>query len=264
MGIFEKRNKEYIITAACISNRGKVRSNNEDNFYFDDNIMECNQNETDNALICEKTARNCFFAVFDGIGGADYGELASFAAAKFTLQYVNRNSEDKNDPETWLKEYVDMANELVFHVACDMKTKQMGTTMASLLFFDNKVWSCNLGDSRCYRMRKGKLVQISEDHTESVCKNRIKSLEKKNRLYQYLGMNPEEVLVEPTVSCVDIKKDDWFLVMSDGISDQLSHDQICNTIRNNSNATTIANELLKQALDAGGKDNITVIAINIT
>ena len=104
------------------------------------------------------------------------------------------------------------------------KINSMGTTAALLAFAEDAVYSCNLGDSRIYKSDREKFCQISQDHVLG------RSLFGKAPLTQYLGMEEENLQLEPSISRQEIKIGDRFLLCSDGITDMLSDGEIADIL----------------------------------
>ena len=169
-----QKNSKPGITGACLCVKGNVRDNNEDNFYFAGEYLESENDGMKEAL--KRSLENdpekipgVFFAVFDGMGGAQYGEIAAHEAAVCTEAFLDHVKESGScDGTPMLRKLCDKINEEVFRAGEEKVAPKMGTTMAALYFHGNNVWSCNVGDSRCYRLRDGVLERLSEDHVEEL------------------------------------------------------------------------------------------------
>ena len=167
--IYLARNRSIMrISAACSCHIGKRRKNNEDNFFFAGRYMaSCN-----NGLgsILEKNfplKKDRFFAVFDGMGGGEYGEIASYMGAKATEEYLNaEEADDIAGKKGYLEKMCTHVNDRIFKETLRLDAEMMGSTLAGLYFTGNQVWTVNVGDSRCFLLRDGKLRQISEDQTD--------------------------------------------------------------------------------------------------
>lgn len=249
----------YSIEAACYCKTGKVRKNNEDNFFFDGRCLEADNNGLHHPVTMEEALKNeLCVAVFDGMGGENYGELASFAAAErmqSALQSINRNffvSEKKT-----LKNLTFKVNEAVVEKAREMTTERMGSTMVALYFSHGYVYVCNVGDSRAYRLRNGEFMQLSQDHIEK------RSDGKKAPLTQHLGLDPEEIQIEPHIARGDLKRGDQYLLCSDGLTDMLSNFEIDSIMCRTETADECVQQLIDAALENGGKDNVTAIVCRI-
>jgi protein phosphatase len=262
MGFFSELLGTNEISAACGSSVGRVRENNEDNFYFDGRILSEENGDIETAVFVpdDEDARGGFFAVFDGMGGAQYGELASHDAAEYTRQFFL--DEDNFNPwdvtPTLTKLCLDI-NRKVYESGRALGVSVMGTTVAALYFFEDMVWSCNVGDSRCYRLRNGELELLSEDHVEDMFETDMEKKKKKPGLIQFLGMDPDEVRLEPTVASSFVKDGDIYLVCSDGLTDMVEAEDICAILEGNRKPRNAVSELIRTAEENGGRDNITVI-----
>jgi len=255
------------ISCSASTDVGKVRDNNEDNFYVNGKF------KTSNTIMSERHIDNkireqYLYAVCDGMGGEDKGELASMIAVESLAEYQSA------DISQTAADYIKKANNLI----CDESEKnggvRMGTTLIFLYIKNGKAVSYNIGDSRAYLFRKNKLSQLSEDHTQAqllvkmrlLKKDAVSSHKGKHILTQHLGIYPDELIIEPYVSKqITIKQDDIFLLCSDGLTDMVSDDKITEILSlKNAEATDLADKLVETALANGGRDNVTVIAVKIT
>lgn len=250
----------FSIEAACGCHTGKIRKNNEDNFYFDGRCLEKENNGLKCPVYVENKAPNgLVFSVFDGMGGESFGEYASFAAAR-QMQQTERKLMDFFIPaRKYLQNLVNQLNDAVLKAQQEMCTERMGSTMVSLLFTGRYVYSCNLGDSRSYRLRNGEFLQLSEDHVE----RRPGRSNRKAPITRYLGINPEEMQVEPYIAKGELRKGDMYLLCSDGLTDMLTNFEIADIMLKSEDTEDCVRSLIESALDHGGRDNITVIACMI-
>lgn len=251
---------KFKIEAACGCNIGKIRTNNEDNFVFNGNFLESvNDGLKDSVHFEAAFKRDLFFAVFDGMGGENFGEIASYTAAK-EMQSISRNFFSFLIPKMhYLEKLTKQLNTAVVLAKKEMRTDRMGTTMVSLHFFRKYAYVCNIGDSRAYRFRNGKLVQISEDHVMQLPVGNSK----KAPLTQHLGIDPEDMLIEPFIAKGKITFGDVYLLCSDGLTDMLSDLEISNVLLDYPNVDECVNRLIQAALDKGGRDNVTTIVCRV-
>lgn len=250
----------YILDAACLCNTGKVRKNNEDNFFFDGRCLEAENDGLKHPATMTKTLRReLCVAVFDGMGGENFGEYASFAAAD-CMQYMTRKLKDYFIPERkFLNRMCLTINEAVVAKQQEYCTDRMGSTMVALYFSHGYVYVCNLGDSRAYRLRNGEFLQLSEDHVEK----REGQQRKKAPLTQHLGIDPENFLIEPYIAKGELERGDQYLLCSDGLTDMLSNLEIDEIMYASLSAEECAQKLVDAALEKGGRDNVTVIVCRI-
>lgn len=248
------------LQSACISNIGKLRANNEDNFLFDNKCLEVENHGLRKPVFYKKAIHNAPVcqAVFDGMGGEDYGELAAFVAAQSMKLSITRLSDYAVPERQFLNASCFAMNRAVFSMAQELGTSHMGTTVVILLFSGHDVYSCNLGDSKAFRLRNGEFMQLTEDHSDAGHTSGQKVC-RKPPLTQYLGMNPEEIRIEPHIAKGMVLPGDQYLICSDGLTDMLTNAEICGVMSSSRTVEACADELVLRALQRGGRDNITVI-----
>lgn len=238
----------------CVNIKGRVRTNNEDNFYALGRFRKENELLNDIVLSGEfKSDDSRFLAVFDGMGGEACGETASFIASVETSLYKNSNI----DSVAVLRNLCSTINGKICEYAAEHSIECMGTTAAILYFQKNDIYVCNVGDSRIYHCTGKKLSQISVDH--SVPMHGIK----KAPLTQFLGMPNDEIKLEPFIAKGNYKSGDRFLICSDGITDMISDEEIEKIISESKPLSDCTNALVSRALINGGIDNITAILCEI-
>lgn len=252
--------KKYKLNACIVTDTGRIREKNEDNFIFDGQINE--QMESHIALQREiYVGQPVLFGVFDGMGGEAYGEHASFLMADTCRRYQLH----ANYPEEDAKALCCIGNERVIQEE-EQRKASMGTT-ASMLFFGKDVLACNVGDSPIFLLRKGHLYPIYEEHTERSLYKQLNlgdvlNKKKKYRLLQNIGMEGKDITIQPYLRSIEWQDKDIFLICSDGLTDMVDEEEILNCLERCKENS--ASELLGMALQAGGRDNITVACIQIS
>lgn len=245
------------MSAACGCDRGKVRSGNQDNFYFRGRYLEEENNGLDAPLAFSGWQRSgMMLAVFDGMGGENHGETAAFTAAR-TMDTVRRPW--NMDVQEFLRGCADTLNDAVVQAQLQLHTRRMGTTVAALWLGAQHMYIWNVGDSRCYLLRDGTLKQCSVDHVGTL----LRPGERKAPLTQYLGLDPEELSIIPSISREALRRGDRYLLCSDGVTDMLSQEQIKKILSGGGSCTDCVNALIAGAMEQGGKDNITAIVCEI-
>ena len=249
----------YQIEYAYTCHIGKIRNNNEDNFWCCGDSLEAqNQGMSHIRSGYMKQSEYPLLAVFDGMGGESCGEMAAFLAAEACGQHFKTAKDGiRNDPEEFLNEICESMNQAICDYGRTNKINSMGTTAALLGFAEDAVYSCNLGDSRIYKSDREKFYQISQDHVLG------RSLFGKAPLTQYLGMEEENLQLEPSISRQEIKIGDRFLLCSDGITDMLSDGEIADILSRDIPVAKTVEILVDRALKKGGRDNITVVLCEI-
>ena len=249
----------YQIEYAYTCHIGKIRNNNEDNFWCCGDSLEAqNQGMSHIRSGYMKQSEYPLLAVFDGMGGESCGEMAAFLAAEACGEHFKTAKDGiRNDPEEFLNEICESMNQAICDYGRTNKINSMGTTAALLAFAEDAVYSCNLGDSRIYKSDREKFYQISQDHVLG------HSLFGKAPLTQYLGMEEENLQLEPSISRQEIKIGDRFLLCSDGITDMLSDGEIADILSRDIPVAKTVEILVDRALKKGGRDNITVVLCEI-
>ena len=249
----------YQIQYAYTCHIGKIRNNNEDNFWCCGDSLEAqNQGMSHIRSGYMKQSEYPLLAVFDGMGGESCGEMAAFLAAEACGEHFKTAKDGiRNDPEEFLNEICESMNQAICDYGRTNKINSMGTTAALLAFAEDAVYSCNLGDSRIYKSDREKFYQISQDHVLG------RSLFGKAPLTQYLGMEEENLQLEPSISRQEIKIGDRFLLCSDGITDMLSDGEIADILSRDIPVAKTVEILVDRALKKGGRDNITVVLCEI-
>ena len=243
---------QYRIYYACLSHIGNVRRINQDNFICDGRYIENDETEIEFPLCGTKTSKETsVFGVFDGMGGEECGEVASYIASKTaaTIQI-------EKDAIADLSQFCRKANNDICDYATLHEVSSMGTTAAMLAFTEKEVALCNIGDSKIFRLCNGTLEQISTDHVA------VAAFGVKPPLSQNLGIPPTEMIIEPYLARGLYNDGDIYLICSDGLTDMVSVDEITEVLVSTPIEDAIT-KLLDKALANGGKDNTTIILCKI-
>lgn len=257
---------------AAISHPGFVRTNNEDNIYCDGGIITPETRDVP-FVSCGSADVPCLFAVCDGMGGEADGEVASLTAVQTLADHadaIKLAAANGQDIDRAVCAYVADANARL----CNMmrgRSARMGTTLALAVITATHIHAYNIGDSRIYIFKDGKLTQLTEDHTMAVQKVKMGLITKqeaerdKSRhvLTRYLGIFEDEMTLTPDV-IPPVPADDTYrlLLCSDGLTDMVSDEQIESVLREAMDAKDEADALVKAALRNGGRDNVTCIVID--
>lgn len=239
---------------------GMRRAHNEDNFF----------------LLAEEN----LYVVADGMGGHASGEVASQIAVETLANFYIDTARDREI--TWpyredralvydenrLITGIKLANRRIYETAQgDGRYRGMGTTIVSLSAGPTGVFFGHVGDSRGYRIRGEAIEQITEDHSllndylkvHKLSAEDIQHFPHKNVIVRALGMK-DAVTVD--VSRLQVQPGDLYLLCSDGLSGMLTDEQILTCCRkNNGDLEAACRELIAQANEHGGQDNITVVLV---
>jgi PPM family protein phosphatase len=235
-------------TAAAVTDRGRKRPSNEDAYGF--------SVEAGVYLVC------------DGMGGAAAGEIASTIAVDEVLRLLTgQKPEDEIPLPNAVHDAICAANEAIYSRAQrNQRLNGMGTTLVALAAREQRVWVLNIGDSRCYRQRQGRLEQLTRDHSlveEQVRMGRMTPREAlhsplKNVITRALGTQAQ---VTPDVFEMEAKAGDLFLLCSDGLTRELSDQMIESLLNREVPLEALSARLVEEAKRAGGHDNITCLLI---
>ncbi len=212
-----------------------------------------------------------FCLTADGMGGAAAGELASKIFADTTQGIFTGNS-DRSQKEVLyrIQEAFRAANaKILENVIQNTSHKGMGCTAELLAFSDEGFIVGHIGDSRTYRLRKGHLEQLTQDHTivqqqfeeGLISSDQIKQHPLRNVIFRAVGIK-EELALDLIIG--KIFAEDLFLLCSDGLTDMIPDEQIREILCSDSDIPRKAEELIETAKVAGGIDNITVALSAIT
>lgn len=250
----------YQIEYAYTCHMGKVRANNEDNFWCCGESMEAENQGTQgirdgSALL----SHHPLLAVFDGMGGESSGEMAAYQAARACGEYYSENKAGlKKNPEEFLEELCARMNRAVCEYGKENRIHTLGTTVSLIAFGEECAYACNLGDSRLYQSKGIHFHQISTDH---VLKGGFYG---KAPLTQYVGIPEESMYLEPSIEKMECIPGIRYLLCSDGVTDMLSDGEIADILSREIPVKETVEVLLERALKKGGRDNVTIILCEVT
>lgn len=251
--------------AAVCTHMGLVRQNNEDNFYLRGILRQDLQQH----CVQHKHRGNDYqalFAVADGMGGEENGELASLV----TVQNLKKASLEQVKDQAL--ESITRANALLCDEIAQNGGKRMGSTLAALYVDAGGAVCCNVGDSRIYLYRKGSLQQLSVDHTQvqqmvrsgMLTAQEARIHKRRHVLTQNIGIHPQELDLEPAFSQrIPLQSGDLFLLCSDGLTDMVADDTIAQVLAAGGKPAKLADRLTQLALEQGGKGNVTVMVVRV-
>ena len=229
---------------------------------------------SDVGLVREHNEDSAFVApyvalVADGVGGAAAGEVASATAAYVVSALALARFGD--EPEAVIRDAVAAARINLRHgVRADPSRDGMATTLTVVVADGERVLLGHVGDSRAYHYRDGRLEQISRDHTyvQTLVDAGLVSREEmafhpwRNVVLRSLQASPEDELTDVDVLEVDTRPGDRLLLCSDGLTDMVSDERIAEVLRLKDPHSAAA-VLTQAALEAGGRDNITAVVLDV-
>ena len=244
-----------------LTDTGRVREHNEDTIGTDADIG--------------------VVVLADGMGGYKAGEVASGITVRTVLgllkDSIEREDLTRHDeasglsrPGILLRDAIQRANKVIYQTAkTQANCEGMGTTVVAGLFFDDRLTVAHVGDSRLYRLREGRLEQVTRDHSllqELVARGfytpeEAQRAAAKNYVTRALGVEPA---VEVEITEVPAAKDDVYLLCSDGLSDMVDDTDIQLTINTfGANLETVARQLVQLSNENGGRDNVSVVLVRV-
>ena len=241
----------YNIRYSCVSHVGKIRNVNQDNFICDGLYID--KDKPLSFPLCGVCSSKDapLFGVFDGMGGEQRGEVASYIAAKTAAALVLGK-----DAVAALAAFCNSANMDICEYAAQNDLFAAGTTAAMLAFTSEGVTLCNIGDSKVFRFCEGNLEQISTDHVSTA------AFGVKPPLSQNLGIPPTELIIDPYYARGRYNDGDIYLICSDGLTDMVTTEEISDMLAAKPVEDACA-QLLEKALDKGGRDNTTIIICKV-
>ena len=238
---------------AAASDIGKEREENEDTFVVEAEVG--------------------LFLVSDGMGGHRGGEIASKIVTEDLSVMIETNLDKlkvgtaRTIRSIFKHAIIEQSKQLQLESTSESGYRDMGATLVMVLLRDGRAYVGNLGDSRMYRFRGGRLVQLTKDHSvisELLDKGHIEpeeaeSHEAQGQITRYVGM---EEKAKPHVRSFGVKKGDRFLLCTDGLTDMVNNKEIGSILRKQEDCRSACEALVKAANAVGGHDNITVVVID--
>ena len=243
---------------AELSDPGKIREHNED--YV---------GHAAPAAPDEARRRGWLFALADGVGGQDRGEVASSTAVE-TLIASFKNVQGDESPGTLLQRLIQSANLKIYETgaATGPGSSSMCTTLVSCILRYDRATVAHVGDSRCYLIRHGQTKALTDDHTLVGEQMRMKLLsqeeaaqsERRHLLSRSLGAN---MIVNAEINEHQILPGDLLLLSSDGLHGSVTANEIAAITSNFHDLKQAAHQLVTRAREKDGSDNISVQLIRI-
>lgn len=233
-----------------LTDPGLLRTVNQDDYYID--------------------PEGRFFIVADGMGGHAGGQEASQLATEAIQTYLEKYWQSAATSEELLEQALLEANQAILQdQQSHPERSDMGTTAVVVMFRQDQPWLAHVGDSRLYRFRDSHLEQITEDHTwvaramkaGDLTPEQARMHPWRHVLSQCLGRKDlPKVEVQP----IDIQPGDRLLLCTDGLTEELSDDLIKSSLQAGVKGEETTVRLIESAKEKGGRDNITVVIVEIS
>jgi len=245
---------------------GLIREHNEDNFLVADVTAAIRTNEIKEPLKFALGERGVLFLVCDGMGGAAAGEVASRMAVESIFDVLSAGEpQERAGFARAVRRAIEVANERIYVQSRDNQSERgMGTTCTAAALVDQTLIVGQIGDSRCYVLRNGRLAQVTKDQSlawqlieaGAMTAEEAKAFEHANIILQALGVQER---VEVVLSQVDLRQGDLVVLCSDGLHGPVGDDEMLELLQRETDLQKAADSLIQKALDRDGPDNITVV-----
>ncbi|HVV16098.1 MAG TPA: protein phosphatase 2C domain-containing protein [Polyangia bacterium] len=245
---------------------GLIREHNEDNFLVADITGSVRAADGRPPFTFKLGEKGALFLVCDGMGGAAAGEVAAQMAADAIYESLTAAEPQTRDGfARLLRRAVQRANERIFIQSRDNQSERgMGTTCTAAALVDDTLIVAQIGDSRCYVLRDGKLAQVTKDQSlawqlieaGAMTAEEAKAFEHANIILQALGV---QETVEVVLSQVTLRKGDVALLCSDGLHGPVADEEMLAVLIAEPDLGKAGDALIQKALDRDGPDNITVV-----
>jgi len=274
VNLFGKKSPRIRISVFGKTDVGRTREHNEDCFLVAD-LTAQRASLLPEVREHEIGHKGSILMVADGMGGAAAGEVASEMATETVYEHlVTSWVHDKDSsPKQFayrLRQAVEAANEKIHAYATEhQEMRGMGTTMTAAGVMGDRIYLTQVGDSRAYLIRDREAIQLTKDQSlmqrlvdaGELTEEEAERSERKNIILQALGPEPK---VRVDLTHQTIRKGDALLICSDGLSGQVSKEEIAAGVCQDKNLVTISGELIALANERGGPDNITVVIARFT
>jgi protein phosphatase len=261
---------QILVDAYAVSDVGRTREHNEDAYVVSD-LARGTAIDFASPVRQRVGTRGLLFMVADGMGGAAAGELASATAVDVVLRFLReewtgKGSGSADDFVSAIESATHTANGVIFRYASDnVELRGMGTTSTVAGLLGDTLYLAQVGDSRAYLVRGGEARQITKDQSliqklveaGEISAEEAELSERKNIILQALG---PEAQIKIDLTYQKVRRRDVLVLCSDGLSGQVRPDDIARAIREEPDLATACHRLVALANEAGGPDNITVVA----
>lgn len=237
-------------------------------------IGQGRQNNEDSYLIINSSSHFKLFAVADGMGGHEGGEVASSLAVQVIKEFYQEHCKDLSFPSSinlnrFVSEMFYLANKRIWEEALNnIELTGMGTTLTAAVLVNNQLIIGHIGDSRAYLINSKGAQLLTEDHSyvqKLVKENQIKAGEERNHpqrhlLTRALGTDKE---VEADIYSYSLAEKDCLLLCTDGLTRTVSDTEMKDMVMSIKSPSELVNKLIDLANARGGPDNITIIIVRL-
>jgi PPM family protein phosphatase len=245
---------------------GRMRKKNEDGFVVSDLASSSPINAMASPVSLQVNDRGILVAVSDGMGGAQAGEVASSIVLD-ALRH-GMSTVQATDAEAALRVTIEDANKQVIDAALATGRVGMGATLTAVLFNGAYAYIAEIGDSRAYLLRDGRMVQLTHDQSlvqqlidsGMLTRETSENSQYKNVILQAMGIKPD---IAVALNRLSVRRHDRFLVCSDGLSGSLKDQEMLAIILGSATMESACARLIAAAVAHGAQDDVTVILAEV-
>ena len=255
----------FYLSVAGQTDIGKVREKNEDAFVVA-NLTGGTLLESVPHARFDVGERGVLLAVSDGMGGAQAGEVASALVVE-TLTRAMKDAPPESRRDALMEQAIQQAHRAVWDTA-KRESKKMGATLTAVFVHAGQAFIAEVGDSRAYLIRKGKMCQLTHDQsmvqmlvdTGIIEADQAEHSPIRNVILQAMGNQPN---VKVAMARLELRDRDCFVLCSDGLTGLVHDDEIRDVVLASGRPEVAAKQLVDLANERGGKDNITVVVAGV-
>jgi protein phosphatase len=259
-----------------MTDRGKVREENQDHFLTATLLkgLHVDQTSLPHATVRHSSDRSYLFIVADGMGGHAGGETASAVAIDSVESFIlgtfkwfaQLTGREEDQVLADFQSALAHANARVLEESAHRpELRGMGTTLTLAYSLNDELFVAHVGDSRCYLYRRGRLAQLTRDHTliaEMIQEGSLRPEEAAQHRWRHVitnavGANSTQIKVE--VHKIRLESADRILLCSDGLTEMVTEDEIKSILGTEAGPEDLCRQLVSRANEVGGVDNITVV-----
>ena len=271
----EAKGSPLRVQSCGMTDRGRVRHNNEDHFLVADfsKAMSVRQSSLAQPKTQFSYEQGHLFLIADGMGGHQAGEQASALAVEtieaFTLNHLKWFFNLQGEENQLIGEFQNALRQadarIIEEATGHPELHGMGTTVTMAYILGRELFVVHVGDSRCYLFRQGTLHQITHDHTildQLLMTGAITPEQAPRHFLRHVITNVvggQKPGLDVEIHKLELEPDDVVLLCSDGLTEMLSAQQITDILKNQTDSQLACQKLIEEANRQGGKDNVTVI-----
>lgn len=255
----------FYLSVAGHTDIGRVREKNEDAFVVADLTGGALLRDTPHARF-DVGSRGVLLAVSDGMGGAQAGEVASALVVE-TLKRALEDAPDETPRPALMNDAIQKAHQAVWDTAT-RESKKMGATLTAVFVHQGQAYIAEVGDSRAYLLRSGKICQLTHDQsmvqllvdTGVIEPEQAEHSPIRNVILQAMGNQPD---VKVALAKLDLRDRDCLILCSDGLTGLVHDDEIQDLVVASGRPEIACGQLVDLANERGGNDNITVVVAGV-